>query len=107
MADEVNELAHKSKMFYMLPYEKGYLGRLIVTVNVILLVNWNVQLEIWDRLFGAEHFNVDFENTKLLLTDPNVLVPAFKDQVEEILFETYQFASVNRIAGTVFIMSLY
>jgi len=70
-----------------LPFEKGY------------LVNWNVELDIWDRLFGKDLLDVCFDETRLLLTDPSCIVPAIKNIADEVIFETYQFASLNMIAA--------
>uniref|UniRef100_A0A1I7SSF6 Actin-related protein 6 n=2 Tax=Bursaphelenchus xylophilus TaxID=6326 RepID=A0A1I7SSF6_BURXY len=87
VADEIKDYNDRSKMYYMLPHEKGY------------LVNWNVEFEVWDRLFGSDVLNVPFEDTRLLLTDINSLFPAFKDSLEEIVFESYQFQSLNRASA--------
>ncbi|KAI6186189.1 hypothetical protein M3Y98_00105500 [Aphelenchoides besseyi] len=83
VADELNECHDKSKLFYMSPFERGY------------LVNWDYEFEIWDRLFGSECLNVDFKHTRLLLTDPSMLVSAIQRRTEEIVFETYQFNALN------------
>lgn len=66
---------------------------------LLTLVNWNVELEVWDRLFGSDLLDVDFPNTQLLLTDSNTLVPAMKNVVDEVAFETYQFESLQRTSG--------
>ncbi|KAI6197061.1 hypothetical protein M3Y94_01180500 [Aphelenchoides besseyi] len=87
VADELNECHDKSKLFYMSPFERGY------------LVNWDYEFEIWDRLFGSECLNVDFKHTRLLLTDPSMLVSAIQRRTEEIVFETYQFNALNLTCG--------
>ncbi|CAD5211274.1 unnamed protein product [Bursaphelenchus okinawaensis] len=87
VADEIEDYNDKTKVYYSLAHEKGY------------LVNWNVEYEVWDRLFGPDKLNVDFEDTRLLLTDINSIVPAFKDNVEEIVFESYQFNALNKTAA--------
>jgi actin-related protein 6 len=81
IANEIEECQDKSSLFFSLPFEKGY------------LVNWNVELDIWDRLFGADCFNVDFQDCRLMQTDPSSLVPAIPDISDEIAFEIYQFHS--------------
>jgi actin-related protein len=63
------------------------------------LVNWNTELEIWDRLFGTDLLDVKFDETRLLLTDPSCIVPAIKNIADEVVFETYQFASLNMTCG--------
>ncbi|KAH7714207.1 Actin family protein [Aphelenchoides avenae] len=78
---EIDELQDKSSLFFSLPFERGY------------LVNWNVELEVWDRVFGKNGFNVDFSDCRLVQTDPSSLVPAIKDISDEVAFEVYQFHS--------------
>jgi len=81
VADEYSEIKDKSCLYYTLPCEKGY------------IVNWDVQLQIWNRLFGSL-LNVDYQNSRLVLTDPNCISRAFVDnKINEIVFENYQFAS--------------
>lgn len=64
-----------------------------------VLVNWDVQLQIWDRLFGKECLNVDFQDSKLMLTDPSDIAKAVRDVSLEVAFETYQFESFLKTSG--------
>lgn len=66
----------------------------------LFLVNWNVELEIWDHVFGKNLFDVKFDDTRLLLTDPSCLVPATKNIADEVAFEIYQFAALNLVSGS-------
>lgn len=43
--------------------------------------------------------NVQFADTKLVLTDPIYNVPAIKDLSDEILFEQYGYHSLTKTSG--------
>ncbi|KPP69784.1 ARP6 actin-related protein 6-like [Scleropages formosus] len=45
-ANQLDEIKDPSGLFYILPFQKGY------------LVNWDVQRKVWDHLFGPEMFKV-------------------------------------------------
>ncbi|XP_012519439.1 PREDICTED: actin-related protein 6 [Propithecus coquereli] len=43
-ANQIDEIKDPSGLFYILPFQKGY------------LVNWDVQRQVWDYLFGKEMY---------------------------------------------------
>uniref|UniRef100_A0A8D1WTB7 Uncharacterized protein n=1 Tax=Sus scrofa TaxID=9823 RepID=A0A8D1WTB7_PIG len=45
-ANQIDEIKDPSGLFYILPFQKGY------------LVNWDVQRQVWDYLFGKEMYQV-------------------------------------------------
>ncbi|CAJ0587051.1 unnamed protein product, partial [Mesorhabditis spiculigera] len=71
VADELEELEDRSALFFSVPLDKGY------------LVNWDVQRRIWEHTFRA----IDPAETRIALTDPLYLVPAFKDYSGELLLD--------------------
>uniref|UniRef100_A0A183BI80 Actin-related protein 6 n=1 Tax=Globodera pallida TaxID=36090 RepID=A0A183BI80_GLOPA len=89
VADELEECTDRSALFFVLPFERGY------------LVNWDTQLQVWNRVFGKDGagLGVDFENCRLLLTDPNEVAFAFADNTEEIVFENFRFNSFLRTSA--------
>lgn len=102
MSDELSECQYKTKLYYSLPFERGYLGKFVSKIFLnLFLVNWNTELEIWDRLFSKDLLDVKFDETRLLLTDPNCVIPAIKNIADEVVFETYQFSSLNMTAGNI------
>ncbi|TKR86546.1 hypothetical protein L596_011121 [Steinernema carpocapsae] len=84
---EIEECKDRTSLFYMSPFQKGY------------LVNWDIEHQVWDRIFAADKLNVNFAECRLLLTDPNCCVPAIRDASDEILFEDYGFQAVLKIAS--------
>lgn len=84
-ANQLDEIKDPSGLFYILPFQKGY------------LVNWDVQRKVWDHLFGKEMFKVDFADTSIIVTEPYFNFTTIQESMNEILFEEYQFQSVLRI----------
>lgn len=67
-----------------------------------ILVNWDVEQQIWDRVFGKDALNVSFADTRIIMTDTIYSVPAIHDFSDEILFEQYGFHSVVKTSGRSF-----
>lgn len=84
-ANQLDEIKDPSGLFYILPYQKGY------------LVNWDVQRKVWDHLFGKEMFKVDFAESSIVITEPYFNFSSIQESMNEILFEEYQFQSALRI----------
>uniref|UniRef100_A0A8C6WIY4 Actin-related protein 6 n=1 Tax=Neogobius melanostomus TaxID=47308 RepID=A0A8C6WIY4_9GOBI len=84
-ANQLDEIKDPSGLYYILPFQKGY------------LVNWDVQRKVWDHLFGKEMFKVDFADTSIIITEPYFNFTTIQESMNEILFEEYQFQSVLRI----------
>uniref|UniRef100_A0A914MXJ1 Uncharacterized protein n=1 Tax=Meloidogyne incognita TaxID=6306 RepID=A0A914MXJ1_MELIC len=66
IADEIEQLSDKTSLYFSLPIERGY------------LVNWDTQLQIWNKLFGKDNLNVDYKNCRIILTDPSDISRLFK-----------------------------
>ncbi|MEE6480021.1 hypothetical protein FKM82_012432 [Ascaphus truei] len=84
-ANQIDEVKDPSGLFYILPYQKGY------------LVNWDVQRKVWDYLFGKEMFQVDFVDSNIIITEPYFNFSSIQESMNEILFEEYQFQAVLRV----------
>ncbi|KAB1269418.1 Actin-related protein 6 [Camelus dromedarius] len=97
-ANQIDEIKDPSGLFYILPFQKGY------------LVNWDVQRQVWDYLFGKEmyqvtnwsmysnfYFRVDFLDTNIIITEPYFNFTSIQESMNEILFEEYQFQAVLRV----------
>ncbi|KAL3086471.1 hypothetical protein niasHS_008340 [Heterodera schachtii] len=90
VADELDQCTDRSALFFVLPFERGY------------LVNWDTQLQIWNRVFGTEGagLGVDCQQCRLVLTDPNEVAFAFTDNTDEIVFENYRFHAFLRTSAS-------
>lgn len=89
IGDQIDDCKDVSGLFYILPFQKGY------------LVNWDVEKQVWDYTFGRDVFKVEFSETCLIVTEPYFNFTSIQENMTEILFEEYQFNSILRInAGT-------
>ncbi|XP_075727815.1 actin-related protein 6 isoform X2 [Rhipicephalus microplus] len=82
IGDQLDDCKDMSALFYLLPFQKGY------------LVNWEVEKQVWDYMFGKDVFNVQFEETCLILTEPYFNFPSIRESLVEVLYEEYQFHSL-------------
>lgn len=73
-------------MFYILPFQKGY------------LINWDLERQIWDYVFKTK-LNVDFSDTSLIITEPTLNFRPIQENMTEILYEEYGFAALLRATG--------
>lgn len=56
IGDQLEECKDYSGLFYVLPFQKGF------------LVNWDVEKQIWDYMFGKEVMKVTVTETYCSLT---------------------------------------
>ncbi|OAF70070.1 Actin-like protein ARP6 [Intoshia linei] len=84
VADETEKCNDKSGLYYMVPFDRGY------------LVNGNVQKRIWERVFSSDVLNVDYKDTRICITEPIANFISVKCDMDEIFFEEFEFAGVFR-----------
>ena len=75
--DECKDL---SGLFYLLPFQKGY------------LVNWDTQRQVWDYLFS--NLKLTPKDLNLIFTEPPFNFPSIQESLHEVFFEEYQFSSI-------------
>lgn len=85
IGDQIDDCKDVSGLFYILPYQKGF------------LVNWEVQRTIWDYIFGREVFNVNSSDVCLVITQPLFSFTSIQEGINEMFFEEYQFDSLLQI----------
>ena len=83
-AENIDLVGDFSQLIYSRPIEKGY------------VVNWQLQTEVWDRIFSDKFLNVDPSTTTLLVTEPPRNLPQFKAEMDQVVFEYYGFESYAR-----------
>ena len=84
IGDQIEECRDLSSLFYLLPFQKGY------------LVNWDHQKTVWDYVFGKNCFNLRPENLNLIFTEPYFNFSSIQEGLSEIFFEEYGFKSLMR-----------
>ena len=82
---EVDDCTVLSGLYYMLPFQKGY------------LVNWDVQRQIWDHVFTKS--NVDYGSNVLWLTEPVFNFTSIRESELEVFLEEYGFSGLACITA--------
>lgn len=88
ISGQIDSCKDHSGLFYLLPFQKGY------------LVNWDVQKQVWDYAFGKEVLNLKPTESSIILTEPHYNFPTIQEAMNEIFFEEYQFQSILRTNAT-------
>ncbi|KAK7503270.1 hypothetical protein BaRGS_00005535 [Batillaria attramentaria] len=84
IGDQIDECKDLSSLYYLLPFQKGY------------LVNWDIERQVWDHMFGKDCCKVDFNETTLVVTEPCLNFQSIQEAMTEVLFEEYQFKAIYR-----------
>ncbi|XP_033103778.1 actin-related protein 6-like, partial [Anneissia japonica] len=58
ICNQIDDCKDLSSLFYVLPFQKGY------------LVNWDVQRQVWDHVFGKDVMNLDCSESTIIITEP-------------------------------------
>lgn len=77
VGSQIERCSNLSSLFYLLPFERGY------------LVNWDVQKAVWDLVFGGEG-----AQHRLLLTEPCFNLGPIRSAARHLLFEQYEVPSL-------------
>lgn len=83
IGDQIEECKDLSGVYYLLPFQKGY------------LVNWDTQRQVWDYVFGTDVLKVRPEDCHLVFTEPVFNFPSIQEALSEIFFEEYAFSSLT------------
>lgn len=86
IGNQIRECRDISGLFYILSFTKGY------------CTNWEVQKNVFDYIFSAE-YPVNFNDTKLIITEPLFNFPIIQEAMVEIFFEEYDCCSLAKITA--------
>lgn len=84
VGDQVDCTLNGSLLQYSRPFDRGY------------LVNWQSELEVWTRLFGATSLNIEPSESSLCVTEAPFAPEAIQNDMNEIVFEEYHFQEYLR-----------
>ncbi|XP_033113780.1 actin-related protein 6-like [Anneissia japonica] len=84
ICNQIDDCKDLSSLFYVLPFQKGY------------LVNWDVQRQVWDHVFGKDVMNLDCSESTIIITEPYFNFLAIQEAMNEIFFEEYKFDAILR-----------
>lgn len=85
VGNQIEECRDASGLFYMLPFQKGY------------LVNWDVQKTVWDYIFSKECCLVNLNRLSIIVTEPLFNFSTIQEAITEIFFEEYECQRLLRI----------
>jgi len=84
VADQINDIIDFSQVYYKRPCERGF------------ITDWDLQIEIWDRLF-RHVLKIDTKEHGLLVSEPVCNLRALSRRMDEVAFERYDFQSYCRV----------
>ncbi|KAG0047486.1 Actin- protein 6 [Gryganskiella cystojenkinii] len=87
VGDQLETCKDFSGLYYRLPFEKG------------LLTGWDVEKQIWDRLFTGKIVPCNPSATSLLISEPVLNLPNITPTYDQIIFEEYGFHSYTRMSA--------
>lgn len=83
IGNQISECRDISGLFYILSFTKGY------------ITNWEVQKNVFDYILSSE-FQVNFSESKLIITEPLFNFPSIQEAMIEIFFEEYDCCAIAR-----------
>jgi len=84
VADEVDTVYNGATLRYQRPFDRGF------------LLNWQHEIEIWQRVFGPTHLNINPTNHSLVLTEAPCTPESLQNDMNEVVFEDFGFNSYIR-----------
>lgn len=87
IGDQLEECKDYSGLFYVMPFQKG------------VLVNWDVEKQIWDCIFGKEVMKVERRHSMLGdLEHPHCIYAMEVSSQNGVDCGSFNFAQLNNIA---------
>jgi actin-related protein 6 len=86
IGNQIKECRDISGLFYILSFTRGY------------ITNWEVQKNVFDYIFTTE-FPVNFNDTKLIITEPLFNFPIIQEAMVEIFFEEYDCSALAKVTA--------
>ncbi|KAI7818727.1 actin family [Gamsiella multidivaricata] len=87
VGDQLGTCKDFSGLYYRLPFEKG------------LLTSWDVEKQVWDRLFTGKITPCDPATTTLVISEPILNLPNIATTYDQLVFEEYGFQSYTRMSA--------
>ncbi|WWD07640.1 actin-like protein ARP6 [Kwoniella europaea PYCC6329] len=84
VSDEIDNCRDLSGIVYRRPFERG------------MLVNWDAEKIIWDRIFSPQGLNINPPESSLLVTEPYFNLPNIAETYDQMVFEEWEFQSYFR-----------
>ncbi|KAF9352307.1 Actin- protein 6 [Mortierella sp. NVP85] len=85
IGDQLETCKDFSGLYYRLPFEKG------------MLTSWDVEKQVWDRLFTGKALPCEPSSTTLIISEPIFNLPNIATTYDQLVFEEYGFQSYTRL----------
>jgi actin-related protein len=82
VADQMLSLPDFSNLFYRRPHDRGF------------VVDWELQTQVWERLFSVATLGVRTEDARIVLTEPLFAPAGVRRATNEVLFEKFRFRAI-------------
>ncbi|GAA5982302.1 hypothetical protein JCM5350_006134 [Sporobolomyces pararoseus] len=89
IADEWDQCQDFGGLTFRVPVDKGILN------------NWEIEKQIWDRVFSGKGRTLKFDprSTSIAITEPIMNLPNVQEHYDQMIFEEYDFNHYLRIPG--------
>ncbi|KAG0213324.1 Actin- protein 6 [Mortierella sp. GBA30] len=87
VGDQLETCKDFSGLYYRLPFEKG------------LLTSWDVEKQIWDRLFTGKIVPCEPSSTNILISEPILNLHNIATTYDQLVFEEYGFHGYTRMSA--------
>ncbi|CAD7083399.1 unnamed protein product [Hermetia illucens] len=84
IGDQIKECRDASGLFYLLPFQRGY------------LLNWDTQKTVWDHIFSPDCCGINLSEKTLIITEPHFNFHSIQEALTEIFFEEYECDALFR-----------
>lgn len=88
VGNQIDECRDASGLFYMLPFQKGY------------IINWDIQKTVWDYILSKECCSANLSQCPTIITEPLFNFSPIQEAIGEIFFEEYEAKSILLINST-------
>lgn len=85
IADQLDEVPDKTSLTFRRPHDKGY------------VVDWDLQEQVWTRVFGKSNLDVKTPECSLVVTEPLFTPAKLSQQLSQLTFEKFEFSSLSRV----------
>ncbi len=82
---EIESVRDPSSLVYRRPFDKGY------------PINWELQQQIWDYIFGANCMKIKPKEHDLVITEPVMCPRSLSKVCDEVVFESYEIPALCKV----------
>lgn len=88
VGDQIDECKDLSGLFFMLPFQKGY------------LTNWDIQKQVWDHMFSKNSLNTNLEESGVIVTEAQFNFKSVQEIIDEVFMQEYNVPFLLRCTSS-------